>query len=67
MASLKESFLVPSPPQKAATPQSRDLSPQSIKPSVLTTRQVNPSADKGNPLCVGSLGNGSKPFKLGGG
>lgn len=67
MASLNESFLAPQPAQKASTPQSRDLAPKSIKPSVLTTRQVNPSADRGNPLGVGSLGNSTKPYKLGAG
>ena len=68
MASLKESFLVPTPAQTKATPQSRDLCPKSILPgSAATTRQANPSADKGNPLGVGSLGDGRKPFKLSGG
>ena len=68
MASLNESFLAPQPAQKPSSPQSRDLAPKSILPgSAATTRQANPSADSGNPLGVGSLGDGRKPYKLSGG
>lgn len=64
MARLSESFLAPTPPQKAFTPQSRDLNPQTLLPgTAATTTQANPSADPGNPLGIGSLGDGRKPWR----
>ncbi len=69
MAKLSDSFLAGARPQPSSTPQSRGLAPKSIK-SPLTaalTKQANPSADPGNPLGIGTLGDGRKPFALGGG
>jgi hypothetical protein len=70
MADLKSSFLAPSRPQTTSTPQSRGLAPKSIvsgSPTAAGSKNANPSADSGNPLGVGSLGDGRKPFKLSGG
>ncbi len=69
MSKLSDSFLVGPRPQPRATPQSRGLAPQSIIPGPTGTsvdsKNANPGPDKGNPLGVGSLGNGTKPFRLG--
>lgn len=68
MATLKDSFLAPSKPQQTATIQSRTMCPASVIPgSAATSRQANPGADSGNPLGVGTVGDGRKPFRVGGG
>ena len=68
MTTLKDSYLAPSKPQPKSTPQSRDLAPKSIiAGTAATSRLANPSADSGNPLGVGTLGDGRKPFRLSGG
>jgi hypothetical protein len=69
MAKLSESFLVGPRLQTAATPQSRGLNPKSILTPITAalTKHANPSADSGNPLGIGTLGDGRKPYKLGGG
>ncbi len=67
----KDSFLVSTPAQPRATPQSKDICPKSVVPgaagTAMDSKNANPGPDKGNPLGVGSLGNGAKPFRLGGG
>lgn len=68
MATLKDSYLAGPKPQPTATIQTRTQCPQSVVPgSAATSRQANPAADPGNPLGVGTVGDGRKPFKLGGG
>ncbi len=72
MSSLKDSFLVGPRAQPRATPQSKELCPQSVVPgptgTSIDSKNANPGPDKGNPIGVGSLGNSSKPFgALGGG
>lgn len=70
MADLKSSFMAPSRPQSTSTPQSRGIAPKSIVQGGTTaaqTKQANPSADSGNPLGVGTLGDGRKPFRVSGG
>lgn len=46
--------------EKSAAPATRDG-------TAATSKQANPSADPGNPIGVGSIGNSSVPFRLGGG
>ncbi len=69
MAKLSESFLAGTRPQPSASPQSRGLAPKSILNPITAaqTKHANPSADSGNPLGVGTLGDGRKPFSVGGG
>lgn len=71
MTKLSDSFLTGPRAQPRATPQSRELCPESIVPgptgTSIDSKNANPGPDKGNPIGVGSLGNGQKPFRLGGG
>ncbi len=41
--------------------------PREALPPILSINQLNPSANPGNPIGVGSLRVGAKPFSLGGG
>lgn len=68
MASFNESFLAASKPQTAATVQSRTQCPASVLSPVTAALapQANPGSDSGNPLGVGTVGDGRKPFRVGG-
>ncbi len=69
MAKLSESYLVGPRPQPSSNPQNRGIAPKSMKGamSAALTAQANPSSDSGNPLGIGTLGDGRKPYRLGGG